>query len=48
MSQHFDRRTFLGLATAAGLPIALADRLWADAVPPAATPAEALSWRSAR
>ncbi|MBP6444418.1 MAG: amidase, partial [Gemmatimonadales bacterium] len=43
MSQHFDRRTFLGLATAAGLPIALADQLWADAVPPTAGGPEALA-----
>ncbi|MBK7594442.1 MAG: amidase [Gemmatimonadetes bacterium] len=42
MSQPFDRRTFLGLATAAGLPIALADQLWADVVPPAANAPEAV------
>lgn len=43
MSQPFDRRTFLGLATAAGLPIALADRLWAEAVPDGAAPPEAIA-----
>ena len=28
-----DRRAFLGLATTAGVPLILADQLWADVVP---------------
>ena len=42
MSQPFDRRTFLGLATAAGLPIALAYQLCGALVPPAANALEAV------
>ncbi len=36
-----DRRAFLGLASTLGLPVVLADQLWAEHVPQGATPEEA-------